>query len=365
MVGHSPATSTDVIESLEQVTPAWLSAALSRSGALQRGAVANFSTETGSGVWSSNARFHVNYSAGSEGALPERLFLKLVNTDLGVESFDDSEVRYYTRDYVGLTDVPLIRCYEAAYSLEKRRYHLLLDDLSETHIQAALKSPALDHGLALADGLAALHAAWWGAERLAEVGAPIHSSEFIRRFINVARPGVAHIRAQFTSQLERHWPELMDEIFENHPQLLIERTSAASGFAVIHGDPNVTNILVPREGDRPIYLIDRQPFDWSLTTWLGVYDLVYAIVLPWQPEVRRRLEMPVLRRYHQQLLVKGIESYSWEQLLADYRLCVPMCVYVASEYCRGGVIEELTQYWLPMLQRSLTACDDLNCRELW
>jgi hypothetical protein len=30
-----------------------------------------------------------------------------------------------------------------------------------------------------------------------------------------------------------------------------------------------SNILVPRQGDRPIYLIDRQPFNWSLTAWLG------------------------------------------------------------------------------------------------
>jgi ecdysteroid kinase len=357
--------STEVIETLEQVTPLWLTDVLSRSGALGRGAVASFEVDPGRGVWSSNARLRVTYAAGSEGSLPEKLFLKLVSTDLGVESFDDSEVRYYTRDYVGLTDVPLIRCYEAAYSTEKRRYHLLLEDLSESHIEAALKPPTLDYALALAEGLAAMHAAWWGADRLVEGGAPIHTTEFIRRFVDIAEPGVAHILGQFTPHLEPHWPDLTHEIFENHPQRMIKRTQDPNGFAVIHGDPNVTNILVPREADRPIYIIDRQPFDWSLTTWLGAYDLAYAIVLPWEPETRRRLEMPVLRRYHRRLVEKGIESYSWEQLLTDYRLCVPMCVYVATEYCRGGVKEELTRYWLPMLQRSLTTCDDLNCRELW
>jgi len=122
---------------------------------------------------------------------------------------------------------------------------------------------------------------------------------------------------------------------------------------------------VPRAGDRPIYLIDRQPLDWSLTTWLGAYDLAYAIVLDWDIETRRRFEIPILKRYHDQLVKKGIHGYSWEQLFDDYRLSVAMGVYIATEYCRGGVNERWTPVWLPMLQRALTACDDFDCSELW
>ena len=272
---------------------------------------------------------------------------------------------YYTRDYVGVKDVPLIRCYDAAYSQELCRYHLLLDDLSETHIEAVHKPPTLEHGLALADGLAAMHAVWWGADRLAQANAPIHSAEFVRRFVDIAEPGVGHILARFTSDLEPDWPDLMHELYEKHPRRIIERTRDPNGFTVIHGDPNVTNILVPREADRPIFLIDRQPFDWSLTTWLGTFDLAHAFVLNWETGARRRWEEPILRRYHEGLVQRGIGGYSWEQLLVDYRLSVPVCVYIATEYCRGGVREELIRYWLPMLQRSLAACDDLDCRELW
>jgi hypothetical protein len=357
--------STDLIESIEQVTAGWLTRVLSASGALQRGAVASFEADTGSGAWSSNARLELRYKPGSQGALPRNLFLKLVNTDLEDESFDDSEVRYYTRDYLGLPDAPLVRCYDAAYSREAQRYHLLLDDLSGTHMRAALKPPTLAYGLALAEGLAAMHAAWWGADGLARAGAPIHEAAFVRRFVDIAQPGVPHILARFGSELEPGWPDLIQELFEKHPQVMIARSTDPNGFTVIHGDPGHTNILVPREGERPIYIIDRQPFNWSLTTWLGAYDLAYAMVLDWEIEARRALEMQVLRRYHARLLEKGIEDYSWQQLLIDYRLSVPICVYVATEYCRGGVNEELTRYWLPMLKRSLTACEDLDCRALW
>ena len=70
----------------------------------------------------------------------------MVNTDLGDQSFDASEVRYYRRDYVDVADAPLLRCYDALYSEELRRYHILLDDVSETHITASEKEPSLDMG---------------------------------------------------------------------------------------------------------------------------------------------------------------------------------------------------------------------------
>jgi hypothetical protein len=42
-----------------------------------------------------------------------------------------------------------------------------------------------------------------------------------------------------------------------------------------------------------------------------------------------------------------------------------MGVYIAVEYCRGRYNPETQWVWLPMLQKALMACDDLNCAELW
>lgn len=357
--------SDETIDSLDQVTAEWLTAVLSRSGALTHGAVAAFDVEAGRGNWSTHARLQVRYAAGSRGPRPQRLFLKFVNADLEDESFGPSEVTYYTRDYVGVEGAPLVRCYDAAFSAERLRYHVLLDDLSATHILAVEKAPTLEYGLALADGLAALHARWWGAQRLAEAGAALPSAGHIRRFVEIAEPGLGHILGRFSAELAPHWPAALRALYARHPQALVERARDGQGFTLIHGDVGHGNILVPRAGDRPIYLIDRQPFDWSLTTWLGVYDLAYAIVLDWEVETRRRLEEPVLRRYHAQLGARGVEGYPWSRLCDDYRLCVAMGVYVATEYCRGGVNERWISAWLPMLQRALTACDDLACHALW
>jgi hypothetical protein len=290
----------------------------------------------GAGNWSANAHLQIEYTADALGDLPLRLFLKMVETDLGDECFGGSEVTFYTRDYVGAAGTPLLRCYKAAYSEADRRYCLLLDDISETHIEAAAKEPTLEYGLALAEGLAVMHAHWWGAARLAGAQTPIHDAAHIRRFVEIAEPGVGHILGRFSPELKPHWSDLLWTLYQKHPQALINRTQDAAGFTLIHGDVRQNNELVPRAGDRPIYIIDRQPLDWSLTTWLGVYDLAYAIVLDWEIETRRQLEMPVLRRYHEQLVAYGVTDYPWEQLFDDYRLSAAMGVYIATEYCRGA-----------------------------
>lgn len=348
----------EVITNLEQVTTEWLTTALTNSGALTRGAVAAFNVNTGRGNWSTSARLTVCYADGAQGVRPQRLFLKMVNTDLEDEFFGASEVTYYTRDYVGVEGAPLIRCYDAAYSEEQRRYHLLLDDVSETHVEAATKVPTLEYGLALAEGLAALHAHGWGKS-------PQHSADHIRRFASLAEPGAVYIVKEFSPELQPHWPEMITAFYARHPQRMVERAQDPNGFTLIHGDVGQNNILVPRDGERPIYIIDRQPFDWSLTIWLGVYDLAYAMVLDWEVETRRQLERPVLRRYHASLLQRGVEGYTWERLWDDYRLCVAMGLYIATEYCRSEGGARLIHVWLPMLQRSLAAYDDLKCDELW
>lgn len=125
-----------VITNVEQVTVEWLTAVLANSRALTASVVTAFEVETGRGNWSSSARLMLHYNDDAQGDLPQRLFLKMVNTDLDDEFFGPSEVTYYTRDYVGVNDAPLLCCYDGRFSESEQRYHLLLDDVSETHIRA-------------------------------------------------------------------------------------------------------------------------------------------------------------------------------------------------------------------------------------
>lgn len=363
---HLSSMEENVITHLEQVTPEWLTAVLTQSGALTQGTVAAVSIDTGRGNWSTSGSLQLVYSPDAQGERPSRLFLKMVNTDVGDgESFGPSEVEYYTRDYLDVSNAPLLRCYDGRFSPTLQRYHLLLKDVSVTHTIACDRPPTLEYGLALAEAFAILHGRWWGAAGLAEANALRHDAAHIGRFVEIAEPGAGHIIGQLSRELKPHWPAAIYDIFAHHPQAMIRRSQNINGFTLIHGDAGCYNIMVPCVGERPLYLIDRQPFNWSLTTWLGVYDLAYAVVMHPGRALDRQWERPILHHYHKTLISRGVQGYSWEQLWDDYRLCLAMGVYIAVEYCRGGINPSAQWVWLPMLQRVLTACDDLHCAELW
>jgi hypothetical protein len=355
----------NVITELNPLTPGRLTHILSEKGALDAGTVLSSSADSKERDLSTGCRIKVSYSEDARGAMPDRLFLKMVKTDMADEFFGPSEVDYYTRDYIGLADAPLVRCYHARYSEKHACYHLLMDDLAETHVEASQKAPSLEYGQALAAGLAAMHAHWWGRQRLEEGGAPIPDTAKIARFVDVARPGLEPILHACSDQLASHWPQELRQLFDRFPKAMVDRTRDGNGFTLIHGDVNPGNVQVPKSGHSPLYILDRQPFDWSLTTWLGAYDLSYPIVHHWEIETRRLLEIQILKHYHEHLISHGVTEYPWEQLYDDYRLSAVISVFVAVEWCRGGVQEQYKHIWLPMLQRAMTAIDDLECRAFW
>jgi hypothetical protein len=351
----------NVISTVEQVSEGWLTAVLLKSGGITQGEVTSFAVDNGRGNWSTSARLLVQYSHNALGDRPQHLFLKMVNTNLDDgESFGDSEVRYYTQDYVDVREAPLLHCYDAAYSDEDKRYHILLEDVSATHIEAAERMPSLEYGLALAEGLAALHARWWGEKGLQQADAAMHSPQHLQYFVDLSSLGLEPLLEHYSAVMKPQWLERLRTLFEQYSQTLIERSRNLSGMTIIHGDAGEKNILRPRHGERPVYIIDRQPFNWSLTVWLGVYDLAYALVLDWPTAIRRQYEMPILKHYHGCLIQHGVTDTTWERLLEDYRMCVAMCVYIVVEYFRGGVQGQWVHVWLAWLERALIAIEDLE-----
>jgi thiamine kinase-like enzyme len=353
-----------VITGINQLSREWFEKVLSQSEALTGGGVRDFKVDLSTNVWSTSARIRLEYQPGSTGTLPTRLFLKMCRA--GESGFGPSEVNYYRRDYLGVADAPLPKCYDAAYSDELQCYHLLLEDLSESHRICWDLAPNLNFGKRLAAALAALHAPWWETEHEQSAGAWLEEVRTqLGRYFEHIEPGLPFLLDEIKAETDPAWQTIITTLFEKFPAKMRERTTNPQGFTLTHGDPNPGNTLWPVNNDGPLYLIDRQPFDWSLITWLGVSDLSYAIVTWWEPEQRRELEFPILRHYHQSLLARGVKGYSWEQLVYDYKLSALQTFYVAAEWC----VEEKTRQdmrwvWFPELKRAMAAYSELDCAEL-
>jgi Phosphotransferase enzyme family len=361
-----------------QIDKDWLTAVLKRDGTLSAGGIRDVQVDYLTSTNSHIARIRIEYDADTEEDAPRSLILKTVEADAGF--IQRSEVDYYTRDYLGLADAPIPKCYAAQVN-DNGSYSILMEDLSSTHERDS--PPSLKYGLAVATAVARLHAFGWGEQRIHQLGGRIPDESNLDQYVGHVRRGLDSLLEATSLDISDSWRQTVLDIFRYHPRKMFERTKDPIGFTIVHGDVNPGNILCPiknRERARirhahgaagkridaniegKVYFLDRQPFNWSLTTWLGVSDLSYLMVQYWDVEVRRELEMSVLREYHDQLLANGISGYGWDQLFADYKLCAVQAVYTVAEWCiKAGDRERMRWLWRLELERAMHAFFDLGC----
>lgn len=351
----------------EDVDERWLQGVLERSGALRSGRVTAIVAQMSGSNWSRIVKLAVEYSPDAEGDCPPRLLVKICAGSHAV--FGCSEVEYYRRDYAGDARAPLPRCYAADYDTATRDYSLVLDDLSDTH--AGDHPVTRAYALSLGDAVARLHARYWGRERLGTLAqAPAARAEVERYFAHVGQ-GLTPLFEVLGASSRPEWPEWpewraeLEGMFARHPGAMLRRSAVDEGMTLVHGDLNPSNILAPRSGAGSVYLIDRQPFDWSLRCWLGASDMAYAMILFWSPDERRRFQEAALAQYQRSLRDAGID-YEWEQLWWDYRFSAAQCAEYAVEWLvLPEDREKRRALWMMQLERSMQACLELESSALW
>lgn len=252
---------------------------------------------------------------------------------------------------------PLPRCYDAEYS--SGRFHLLLEDLSETHriLTEWPLPPNVEACERIVDTWAIFHAFWWRHPRLGrEVGA----------FLDEA--ALAKIGAEYRGRYERFAETLGDRLWSG-ARAVYARVFDAWGrlytpgrlyaaHTLAHGDAHVWNLLYPRDGaGSGIRLIDWD--GWRIGR--GASDLAYMMAVHWYPERRARLEARLIERYHAGLLAHGVTAYSLDRLWEDYRLSVIGLLSTPVWQQSYGLHPSI---WWPHLHRVLAAFEDLGCAAL-
>lgn len=260
---------------------------------------------------------------------PLALRLKCCDTRFG-----RSEVDYYLADYAELADSPLVKCLDGRYDAAVG-YHLLLQDVSDGYTDRRDRAPTLEHFLAVAEALARLHRHRWESQ-------PPEPGRLDAYF--------GHIRGGVTRLASLTGIDVQERL-GRHEAALRRRLADSAGQTLLHGDLNPTNILAPKAAEQPVYFLDRQPFDWSITYGLAAADLAYAIV-PWSPaEFTRAHAEAIVRHWHRCL---GIAAYRWEQAWADWCLGVEHCLGVPLGWCTAAEdAQRMRWLWEDQLRRVL------------
>jgi hypothetical protein len=159
----------DVIADVEQITPDWLTNVLGANGHLVKGRVTGVELKASRQTIISNIHYlELRYSADASEEL-HRSCLKASKPGLReiAARFGERESQYYNVIAKSTNDPPSATCYDAAFSPDTGKSHMLLADLSETHFQTDWPLPPLKaHCETVLDSFARFHAAWWDRPQL-------------------------------------------------------------------------------------------------------------------------------------------------------------------------------------------------------
>jgi hypothetical protein len=273
-------------------------------------------------------------------------------------TWGEREVAFYGTAAAAMPARLVPQCFDAKWEAETKDWHLLLEDLTDTHrIATVWPVPPIEAECrAIVSALARVHAAWWDDPRLGvSVGAWIDAEtgrQYLERFTGYFKS----FRDRLGDRLSVERWALYERFFAAIPRLGV-RFRSRRNVTVIHGDAHVWNFFLPREGSDTVRL-----FDWD--AWrlgLATNDLAYMMATHWYPERRQRLEQPMLDHYHAALLMGGVTGYDRRALDDDYRLAVVW--QMLTPVIQAGV-DIPPVIWWSHLERILLAVDDLGCREL-
>lgn len=344
-----------------QLTTDWLTETLRSHGHLSQGAVtAVEQMAVTSSYVATHIRLSLGYSSDAPANSPVHLFVKLSqeHPELGPK-----EVEFYSRvaprmaEAMPTTALPFVTCYGSGYHPESLRAFLLLKDLSDSHIPGERPLPPVAlHCEQIVEGLAHLHAFWWEHPLLDDLsGLPTQAS--VERLIADAQKNLSDFVEVQADRLSIERRATLEHTCSGWSLRRKERTLAGTGLTLVHRDAHTGNFLYPRNSSHCVQMIDWDA--WRVQ--MGTDDLAYFMAAHWYPDLRTRWEMALLRRYHAGLSSRGVENYTWDDCLMDYRESIIRTLFTFVGGYRKGRPPAL---WWERVEKLLIAHDEWHCAEL-
>jgi thiamine kinase-like enzyme len=337
-----------------------LTEALRRSGIVGPARVSNVAAMSSlKKLRSHTLRLRLDYEGSAEDA-PSSVILKMGHLDsAGRSSYaNHREIAFYRDIAPALLDGLVPRCFECVEATDTSTWHLLLEDLTDSHFIATQwpLPPTLEQCESIVRAQARLHAAWWDNPRLGTSVASWRDADAFDRDLQSFAEQFTRFTDRFGEVMPPERRDLYRRLLDRAPRLLA-RYHSRRNLTIIHGDAHSWNCFLPRHGDGDVRLIDWE--GWSIDT--ATDDLAYMMAMLWYPDRRRRFERRLLDRYHAELLTHGVSGYDRQALADDYRLSalwlITRPVWQAANNIGPAV-------WWNNLERIMLAVDDLGCRDL-
>jgi hypothetical protein len=213
----------DVITDVKEFTPDWLTTVLRANGYLDQGQVTTVELKSSRQTIISNIHYlQAGYTADTSERLPSKLFLKLskdgFDSDIAAR-FGKRESEYYNVIAKSMNDPPSAMCYDAAFSPDTGKSHILLADLFETHFQTDWPlPPSKPHCEAVLDRLAKFHASWWDHPELGKSIGKFPSSGSIDEYVQSLEKKLAGFVDFLDDRLSADRRQLYENVLSKLPE---------------------------------------------------------------------------------------------------------------------------------------------------
>lgn len=337
------------------LTAETLSSWLRDAGTLSRGTVTDVRLELEFETTTSRLLFlTVAYSSDVQADLPRNVVVK--SPFIPPTLIDGhSEVQFYRKLAPDIGTPPLVRCLAAIGDSEEGT--IVLEDLRATHDHPPWPLPPSPAHCELAiDALVRAHAQWWEARTLGHEVGKFNTTESLTRMVQGIASHLPSFIDSVGDALTVDARNILERVFSSSLKPWMRLTDQRA-LTITHGDAHTWNFLFPRSGQGAAFLIDWQL--WHVD--VGARDLAFLMALHWYPSRRRELERPLLRRYHEGLLARGVKNYAFDDLWLDYRRsAVRNLTFPIILWSRGTKPEG----WWHRLECALASYRDLACDEL-
>lgn len=354
----------DIPQSIEELTPVWLTQTLRAGGLLGDSRVIRSEMEIlgeGEGFVGQIVRVRLAFDGPAPDA-PRSLIAKMPirvaqNRNLG-EALGayDREIRFY-RELAARVPVAKPRCFYAAMdpnplegreqqaldffeglprwlvrilvplglwaaSKSRRRYLLLLEDLAPSRrLGDQVAGCTREEAASALRHIAAVHVAWWQHPDLASLGwvAPANA---LSRYVEVLyRKGRKRFDG-FGVDLSSTFWEFAEWLGEGGTPVMQQVGKPPA--TLLHGDYRLDNMFFEGEGvDSRITV-----FDWQTASkGPAALDVAYFLSGNLAQDIAAECIDPLLREYHQRLMEGGVRGYDFEAFHRDYRTCLLFIAY--------------------------------------
>lgn len=355
----------DFPEKSEDLTVEWLTSVLRERGVIKNACVQSFEAKSSngiSGVLGEHVRLRLTYDI-SESDAPQSIYAKFSLSDPNLRAlphklgFYKNEASFYEQ-VAAQVELRTPHCYYSALNEETGSCILLLEDLAPARNGEYTVGCSPAQAKLAVQAIAKFHATWWENPQLDKLS-------WLSEFDTQAHQAICDLS----------WQPFLDKVGDRLPESLLDiATRAVKDIGVvynshheapqtfIHGDYHLENLFFATEqGGIPLAVID-----WQMGhRGRGAMDVAYLLVKGLLPTDRTAHEMDILNSYHNILLENGVQGYSFDQCLLDYRLHTLQSLIILIAAIGLGLYQgdRLNSYYGALVPRINAALTELNVAE--